>query len=150
MCYSCKDSRKSINILGKIPDSIGNLQVLLVWYTKIQLFLYGNQNENTMDTKRIKELINSQEPIAIVRFFEWPVFSKSDANSKYVLLKVSRNRVKEIDIPEDTVSFLRSKLSSFDQVFHREDGAVWERMSFRDRVKDLVPESKVIELVDKW
>lgn len=102
-----------------------------------------------MDSKLIKEIINSQEPIAIVRFFEWPVFSKSDVISRYVLLKISRNCVKEIDIPYDTVSFLRSKLDDFIQVFHGEDGSVWERMSFRERVKDLVPQSKIRDLLYK-
>lgn len=98
----------------------------------------------------IQNLINSQEPIAIVRYFEWPVFSKSNANTKYVVLRISRNRIKEIEIPTDTVSFVRSRLDSFEQVFHREDGAVWERMSFRERVKEFVSESKVIELIYKW
>lgn len=102
-----------------------------------------------MDSKLIKVIINSEDPIAIVRFFEWPVFSKSDARSRYVLLKIRRNNIKEIEIPYDTFSFLRSKLDGFDKVFHGEDGTVWERMSFRDRVKDLVPQSKIRDLLFK-
>jgi len=152
MCYSCKDSRKSINILGKIPDSIGNLQGLLVQYAKIQLFLYGNQNENTMNSKLIKEIINSREPIAIMKYLEWPIFSNDYALARYTILKVDKryNDIQEVDIPFNLVPFVISKICCFTEVLRINEGVVWERMGFRELVKRSMSKAKIQQLIHQW
>jgi len=102
-----------------------------------------------MKRAEIKKLIDSQEPIAIVRYFEWTIFSKSYTNVRYLLLRINSeyNDIDEVNIPYDTIPFVVSKLNNFEQVFRRNDGAVWERMAFRDKAKELVPMSKIAELI---
>src|SRR5690606_17672481 len=97
------------NILGKIPDTIGNLQVFLVRYIKIEQFLYVNQKENKMDSKLVKKIINSQEPIAIMKYFEWQIFSNDYANARYTILKIDRKQydIREFDILINLVPFIR-------------------------------------------
>ncbi|WP_437373190.1 hypothetical protein [Maribacter litoralis] len=104
-----------------------------------------------MSDEKIKELINGIEPIAIVRYFEWAVFSNDYANPKYLLLRINitYKDIYEIDIPEKMVSFLVSELDGFEEVFHRNDGVVWERMAFRDKVKEIVPMAKIVQLINQ-
>ncbi|UGU15959.1 hypothetical protein LS482_20055 [Sinomicrobium kalidii] len=103
-----------------------------------------------MESEEIKKLINSREPIAIVRYFEWTIFSKSYTNVRYSLLRINSeyNDIDEVDIPFDTVFFVMSKLNSFEKVFHRDDGTVWERMAFREKAKALVPRPKIVKLIN--
>lgn len=152
MCLVSKDSRKSINILGKIPDTIGNLQALLVRYTKIEQFLYGNQKENKMDSKLIKEIINSQEPIAIMKYFEWPIFSNDYANARYTILRIDKkyNDIHEIGIPFNLVPFVISKTGCFTEVLRLNEGIIWERMGFRELVKSSIPKAKIHQLINQW
>ncbi|MBC9794889.1 hypothetical protein [Sinomicrobium weinanense] len=96
----------------------------------------------------IKKILNSQEPIAIVRYFEWAIFSKNHTNVRYSLLRLNSacKDIDEIDIPYDAVSFVVSKLNRFEQVFRWDDGGVWERMAFREKAKRLVPGRKIDQL----
>ncbi|WP_268225793.1 hypothetical protein [Sinomicrobium oceani] len=104
-----------------------------------------------MKSTEVKKLIDSQEPIAIVRYFEWAIFSKSYTNSRYLLLRMNRNRnkIKEVRVPDDVTSFLVSRLDNFKKVCSEEGCTVWERMAFREKVKEFVPESKIAQLIDK-
>ncbi|MBC9796804.1 hypothetical protein [Sinomicrobium weinanense] len=104
-----------------------------------------------MKSTEVKNLIDSQEPIAIVRYFEWAIFSKSYANSRYLLLRMNRkrNKIKEVRVPDDVISFLVSRLDNFKKVCSEEGNTVWERMAFREKVKEFVPESKIARLIDK-
>ncbi|MGS2761831.1 hypothetical protein [Sinomicrobium sp. M5D2P9] len=103
-----------------------------------------------MESEKIKKLINSQEPIAIIRYFEWAIFSKSYTNVRYSLLRINSkyNDIDEVDIPFDTVSFLVSRLDNFEKVCSEEGCTVWERMAFREKVKALVPRPKIVKLIN--
>lgn len=103
-----------------------------------------------MKRAEIKRLINSHEPIAIVRYFEWAIFSKSYTNVRYLLLRINSkyNDIDEVDVPYDTVSFLVSRLDSFEKVCSQEGCTVWERMAFREKVKALVPRPKIVKLIN--
>lgn len=102
-----------------------------------------------MRSEQIKELIDGQEPIAIVRYFEWTVFSHDYSRPKYLLIRInSKNKdIYQMDIPENMVSFLVSKLDSFQEVFRQDDGTVWERMAFRDKVRVLVSRPKIRQFI---
>lgn len=152
MCWVRKDSRKSINILGKIPETIGNIQVLLVRYIKIEQFLYENQKKNQMDSKLITNIINSQEPIAIMKYFEWPIFSNDYANARFTILRIDKkhNDIREFDIPINLVSFIRSKTDCFEKVLKLKEGIIWERMRFRELVKSSIPKARVHQLINQW
>lgn len=105
-----------------------------------------------MSDEKLKELINGQEPIAIVKYFEWPVFLKDYANAKYVLLRMNRRDmdIYEIEIPDDMISFLMSKLPQFEEVLCEDGGVVWERMAFQEKVKELVPLSTLIHFISGY
>lgn len=152
MCLVRKDSRKSINILGKIPDTIGNLQVFLVRYIKIEQFLYVNQKENKMDSKLIKKIINSQEPIAIMKYFEWPIFSNDYANARFTILRIDKKHydIREFDIPINLVPFIRSKTDCFEKVLKQKEGIIWERMRVRELVKSCIAKAKVHQFINQW
>ena len=151
MCLVSKDSRKSINNLGKIPDTTSNLQALLVRYIKIEQFLYENQKENKMDSTLIKKIINSQEPIAIMKYFEWPIFSNDYANARYTILRIDKKYkdIHEIDIPINLVPFIRSKTDCFEKVLKLKEGIIWERMRFRELVKSSIPKAKTHQLINQ-
>lgn len=104
-----------------------------------------------MKSLDLKKLLDSREPIAIVRYFEWVVFSTSYSQAKYSLLRLNkqRNKIKEIPVPDKLTFLLTSRLDSFEKVCVADGGTVWERMSFRDVVKTLVPRDKVAEWINK-
>ena len=105
---------------------------------------------NKMDSNQIREIINGQEPIAIMKYFEWPIFSNDYAKARYTLLRIDRkhNDIEEVDIPFNIVPFVISKLGCFEQVLRSSEGIVWERMGFRDIIKSSVPKAKIAQLID--
>ncbi|WP_417359559.1 hypothetical protein [Galbibacter sp.] len=82
-----------------------------------------------MNNEQIKQLIEGREPIAIVRYFERPVFVHDYTNVKYIILKINRNKdgINEIKIPDGLVSFLRSKLKNFEEVIRK----TYKKRSFK-------------------
>lgn len=104
-----------------------------------------------MDDKQIKELIESHEPIAIVRYFEWSVFVHDCTNVKYIILKINGNKdgINEIKVPDGIVSFLISKLKNFEEVIRKTDGTVWERFSFREKAKNLVSKQELTYFINQ-
>ncbi|MFY0715228.1 hypothetical protein J1D01_16315 [Seonamhaeicola sp. NFXS20] len=104
-----------------------------------------------MDSKLIKEIINSQEPIAIIKYFEWPIFSNDYAHSRYAILRIDRkyNDIRETDIPFDLVSFVTSQTGCFEEVLRLSEGVVWERMGFRELVKSSIPKAKIHQLINQ-
>lgn len=105
-----------------------------------------------MDSKLIKEIINSQEPIAIMKYFEWPIFSNDYALARYTILKVDKryNDIQEIDIPFNLVPFVISKICCFTEVLRINEGVVWERMGFRELVKRSMSKAKIQQLIHQW
>ncbi|MEH6706236.1 MAG: hypothetical protein V7691_15685 [Galbibacter orientalis] len=110
-----------------------------------------NQKENKMDSKLIKEIINSQEPIAIMKYFEWPIFSNDYANARYTILRIDKkhNDIHELNIPFNLVPFILSKTGCFTKVLRLSEGIVWERMGFRELVKSNIPKAKIHQLINK-
>lgn len=104
-----------------------------------------------MNDKQIKQLIEGREPIAIVRYFEWPVFVYDCTNVKYIILKINRNKdgIIKIKIPEDVVSFITSKLQNFEEVIRKTNGTVWERFSFREKAKNLVSKQELTHFISQ-
>lgn len=104
-----------------------------------------------MNHKEIMKLINGQEPIAIVRYFEWTKISRSYIYPRYLLLRLNTRRkdIDEVDIPENLVTLLVPNLNKFTQVIKRDEGTVWERMNFREKAKELVPYSNIAQLINK-
>ena len=104
-----------------------------------------------MNNEQIKQLIEGREPIAIVRYFERPVFVHDYTNVKYIILKINRNKdgINEIKIPDGLVSFLRSKLKNFEEVIRKTDGTVWERFSFRVKAKSLVSKQELTYFINQ-
>jgi hypothetical protein len=104
-----------------------------------------------MDSKQIKEVINGQEPMAIMKYFEWPIFSNDYAIARYTLLRIDKkhNDIQELDIPFNVVPFVISKLGCFEEVVKLNEGIVWERMGFRDVVKGSVSRSKIFQLINQ-
>lgn len=90
-----------------------------------------------MHIRNIKKLIESDEPIAIIRYFEWMRLSRDHQHVKYILLKINRRNhtIKEIPIPDELVPFIIPKLSAFKRVIKEENGGVWERHNFRITVQ---------------
>lgn len=82
-------------------------------------------------------MIESDEPIALIRYFEWMRLSRDHQHVKYILLRINyRNRtIKEIPIPDELVPYVISKLSEFKKVIKEENGSVWERHDFRMTVQ---------------
>ena len=105
-----------------------------------------------MDSKLIKEIINSQEPIAIMKYFEWPIFSNDYANARYAILRVDKkhNDIHEINIPFNLVPFVISKTGCFTEVLRLNEGIVWGRMGFRELVKSNILKAKVHQLINQW
>lgn len=122
-----------------------------IWQSNA-FFMAYQKVETNMETERVRELINGKEPMAIVRYFEWAIFSRGETKAKYLLLRLDGrgNDIREVDVPDGMVSFLRSRLADFDRVLHSGDGTVWERLSFRARARELVPSSKLAELIDLY
>jgi len=110
-----------------------------------------NQKENKMDSKLIKEIINSQEPIAIMKYFEWPIFSNDYANARYTILRIDKryNDIHEISIPFNLVPFVISKTGCLTEVLRLNEGIVWERMGFRELVKSNIPKAKIHQLINQ-
>src|SRR5690606_30462351 len=111
-----------------------------------------NQKENKMDSNLIKEIINSQEPIAIIKYFEWPIFSNDYANARYSILRIDKkhSNIHEIDIPFNLVPFVISKTDCFQEVFRISDGVVWERMGFKAMIKSSLPSAIIHQLIRQW
>lgn len=103
-----------------------------------------------MDSNQIRDIINGQEPIAIMKYFEWPIFSNDHAKARYTLLRIDRKHkdIEEVDIPFNIVPFVISKLGRFEQMLRSSEGIVWERMGFRDIIKSSVPKAKIAQLID--
>lgn len=104
-----------------------------------------------MDSEQIKEMINSQEPMAIIKYFEWPVFSNDYAKARYTMLRIDKvhNDIQEIDIPFNVVPFVISKLGCFEEVLRLSEGIVWERMGFREMMKSSVSKAKIVQLINQ-
>lgn len=104
-----------------------------------------------METNCIKEIINSPEPIAIMKYFEWPIFSNDYANARYSLLKMDEtlNNIFEYDIPFNLVPFVLCKINAFDKVVKLNQGIVWERSGFREMVKRIIPKTKIHQLINR-
>ncbi|SFT07692.1 hypothetical protein SAMN04487906_2808 [Zhouia amylolytica] len=104
-----------------------------------------------MDSKQIKDIINSQEPIAIIKYFEWSIFSNDYAKARYTLLWFDKkhNHIQEIDMPFNLVPFVISKLGCFEEVLRLSEGIVWERMGFREMIKSSVSRAKIIQLINQ-
>lgn len=104
-----------------------------------------------MDSKLIKEIINSQEPIAIMKYFEWPIFSNDYANARYTILRIDKkhNDIYELNIPFNLVPFVISKTGCFTEVLRLNEGIVWERMGFRKLVKSSIPKAKIHQLINQ-
>tara|TARA_R100000789_G_C2937876_1_gene131165 strand:- start:113 stop:427 length:315 start_codon:yes stop_codon:yes gene_type:complete len=104
-----------------------------------------------MDSKQIKEIINTDEPMAIMKYFEWPIFSNDYAKARYTLLRIDKkhNDIQELDIPFNVVPFVISKLGCFEEVIKLSEGIVWERMGFRDVVKGSLSKAKIIQLINQ-
>lgn len=101
-----------------------------------------------MEDEQIKAIIYSEEPIAILKYFEWPVFSNDYTQSK--LLRISKkNDIEEIRIPFNIVPFIMSKLDCFEEASNTRSGVVWERGQFKQKVKRLVSTPKIIRLINQ-
>ncbi|MDT0651697.1 hypothetical protein [Autumnicola edwardsiae] len=76
-----------------------------------------------MNHEAIKQLLKSEEPLAIVRYFEWAIFSRSYDHPKYILLIINcRNiDIEEIEVLDNLTSFFVSKLPEFNKVIQEED-----------------------------
>jgi hypothetical protein len=102
-----------------------------------------------MNHETIKQLIESEEPLAIVRYFEWAIFSRSYDHPKYILLKINHQNIdiEEIEVPDHLTSFLVSKLFEFEKIIQEEGGGVWERYNFRAKVKHIIPYGKICHFI---
>lgn len=102
-----------------------------------------------MSQNAIKELLKSKEPIAIVRYFEWAIFSRSYNHPKYILLTINYRKrdIEAIEVPDELISFLVSKLPEFEKVIQEEGGNVWERHNFREQVKRRIPRGKIRQFI---
>ncbi|MEH6681667.1 MAG: hypothetical protein V7724_14050 [Sediminicola sp.] len=108
------------------------------------------QHKNTeMHIEDIQELLDGHEPIAIVRYFERPIFSETDTVARYVLLRMEHGDIHEVPVPPALMPFLMRRLSDFEQVFRRSDGNVWERCGFREKVRAAVPRPKIRKFIDE-
>ncbi|MFY0715216.1 hypothetical protein J1D01_16255 [Seonamhaeicola sp. NFXS20] len=105
-----------------------------------------------MDSKLLKKIINSQEPIAIIKYFEWPIFSNDYANTRYTILRIDKkhNDICEIEIPFNLVPYVISKINCFKEVLRLNEGLVWERMRFKELVKRSIPKAKIHQLINQW
>jgi len=102
-----------------------------------------------MNQEAIKQLIESKEPLAIVRYFEWAIFSRSYNHPKYILLIINPRNIdiEEIEVPDNLTSFLVSKLPELNKVIQEEGGSVWERHNFREKVKRRIPRTKIFHFI---
>lgn len=93
-----------------------------------------------MDSNFIKEIINSPEPIAIIKYFEYPIFLNDYANAKYTILRIEKkhNNIIETDIPFNLVPFVIAKIGYFEEILRLNEGVVWERGSFRKKAKKVI------------
>lgn len=103
-----------------------------------------------MEAEQIKAIINSEEPIAILKYFEWPIFSNDYTESKYKLIRINRkNDIEEIRIPYDIVPFILSKLDCFEEASKTRAGVVWERGYFKQKVKRFISTPKIIQFINQ-
>lgn len=102
-----------------------------------------------MNHETIKQRIESEEPLAIVRYFEWAIFSRSYNHPKYILLIINHRNtdIEEIEVPAHLTSFLVSKLPELDKVIQEEGGSVWERDNFKEKVKRRIPLGKIRQFI---
>lgn len=104
-----------------------------------------------MDSKLIKEIIDSQEPIAIIKYFEWPIFSNDYTHARYAMLRIDskHNDIHEIDIPFNLVPFVISQTDRFKEALRLSEGVVWERKEFREMVKSSVSKVKIHQVISQ-
>ncbi|MBD0833349.1 hypothetical protein [Aestuariibaculum sediminum] len=103
-----------------------------------------------MEAEQIKAIIYGEEPIAILKYFEWPIFSGDYTESKYKLLRISKkNDIEEIRIPFNIVPFVMSKLDCFEEASNTRSGVVWERGQFKQKVKRLVSTPKINQFINQ-
>lgn len=98
-----------------------------------------------MSHRTIKRLLESDEPIAVIRYFEWAIFSRTHTHPKYIILKINywKDDIQEIAVPYKLTSFLVSKLPELEKVIQEKGGSVWERHNFRAKVKRTIPRAKI-------
>src|SRR5690606_2783254 len=104
-----------------------------------------------MKEAEIIALMESGEPLAVIRYFQWTTFNKSHTQSLYMVLRLDHlNRdIDEIDLPREMVSKVMGRLDGF-QLLHRTPyGSVWERHNFGERAKKLVPRAKLAMIISK-
>lgn len=104
-----------------------------------------------MDSKLIKEIIDSQEPIAIIKYFEWPIFSNDYAHARYAMLRIDgkHNDIHEIEIPFNLVPFVISQTDCFEEALRLSEGVVWERMGFKEVVRSSIPNAKIYQFINQ-
>ena len=98
-----------------------------------------------MNHQAIKRLLEGDEPIAVIRYFEWAIFSRSYDHTKYIVLRINylKKDIEEISVPDKLTPFLASKLPELEKVIQEKGGSVWERHNFRAKVKRTVPRTKI-------
>lgn len=84
--------------------------MVLVRYRRIPLFLYEKKNQ--MDSNLIQEIINGQEPIAIIKYYEWRIFSNDYTYARHTILRVD---TKHNDIPKSTFRIMKFSLQTAKQ-----------------------------------
>lgn len=104
-----------------------------------------------MQEAEIMALMDSGEPLAIVRYFQWASFSRSQTQTNYVVLRLDHaNRdIDEIDLPRESVPMVLDRMEGFDLLLRNPDGTVWERGNFAAKAKRLVPRAKLTLLISK-
>lgn len=113
--------------------------------------LYNHKNHTSMKALEITRLLDSHEPLAIVRYFEWVALAKDNGTPRYALLHLNKkkNKIRELSVPDTLVSLLTSRLHLFTKVCAADGGTVWERMHFRDVVKTSIPEHEIVQWIHK-
>lgn len=96
----------------------------------------------------LEQLLTSEASIAIIRYIEWTSFSRTYNRRRYILLVFNspQKDLIELKVPGTLPSFLVRQLPKFQQVIHTEEGSVWERHDFRERVKPRIPYGNIREL----
>lgn len=104
-----------------------------------------------MQEAEIIALMDSGEPLAIIRYFQWTSFNKSLTQPCYVILRLdpSNRDIDEIDLPRETVPKVMDRLKGFELLHRGPDGSVWERGNFGSKAKRLVPLAKRAQLISK-
>ncbi|UGU15189.1 hypothetical protein LS482_16070 [Sinomicrobium kalidii] len=101
--------------------------------------------------KLLIRLLDSDEPIAIVRYFEWFKTDRHLRDTKYSVLRLDtlNKDIDEFDVPRSLYFFLALKLHEFKKMIDNVNGQVFERNGFRDIAISLVHKRKIKFLIDK-